>query len=173
MRRRLMVLVVAFLGLLTFVSPLIKTNPAVLGQTRWSPMQIATGLREGALPVYRLPGSGPVGVQVDAVLGFWAIYILLLAIVMADLLLPRSQFVVIAAGLGLGAALGSIRVGFSNLERTIYGPYSSPLGSTHPAFVAGNLVFYGDGVNAWAFVLILLGLFGLLIWIAKVEALDY
>ena len=170
--RRQMVLIMAFIGLLTSISPLIKTDPEVLGRTQWSPFQIAVELHKGALPVYLVPGSKPIGLWMDALMGFGAVYVLLLVIASAALFFPRSRLVAVAAALGAGSALGGIKFRFSCLLRTIFGPQSWASYDGHSIFVYPDHVIYGNGVDALTFFLILLGVFGLLAWIAVETVFD-
>jgi hypothetical protein len=41
---------VLIIGLLSFIEPLIITDPPVMGHARWSPLDIARGLYDGKLP---------------------------------------------------------------------------------------------------------------------------
>jgi hypothetical protein len=157
-RRRRMVLIVTFIGLASFASPLIKTDSPVLDRGRWSPLEVAIGVHNGSLPVHReLQGSG-VELGLDQIFGCAPAYILLLAIAGAALVFPRADLVGVAAVLGALAAAEDGRLRYTDLQDFIYGePYA----------------FAGHAVYAGALELVLLGVFGLLLWISVTKALDY
>jgi hypothetical protein len=157
-RRRGMVLIVTLIGLASFASPLIRTESPVLGRTRWSPLAVAVGVCEGALPFRSDPQSRVVLLGIDAVLGLTVAYPLLLAIGLAALVFPRAGFVGMAAALGAVALLSEGRLRYYDLQGFLYGePWASAAHAVH----AGTLV------------LVLLGVFGLLLWISATKALDY
>jgi hypothetical protein len=49
-RRRALALLAVVAGLLTFFLPLVTTDPAVMGRSRWSPWNISWQIYEGNLP---------------------------------------------------------------------------------------------------------------------------
>jgi hypothetical protein len=158
-RRRMMVLIVALIGLASFASPLIRTDSPVLDRVRWSPLEIASEVYEGALPVRSDPQSRAVFLAVDVILGFGAVYLLLLLIGVAAVLFPREGLVGTAAALGGIAILcDGRRVRYYDLQDFIYGE---------------SYAFAGHAVHAGALALVLLGVLGLLLWISATKALDY
>lgn len=112
-RKRLVFLVVA-IGLATFFGTLVVIDPAVMGRSRWSALQITLGIRNGTFP----PSKGGVGiVLVDLALAY-----LLLLFALIGFCFSRSQKLLKAIGL-IGCLL-SIEVmgrGEYNFKAMFYG----------------------------------------------------
>lgn len=164
-RRRMMVLVVAAIGLTTLFAPLIRTDSPVLGRTQWSPLQIAIDLEEGTLPpcsggtfsTCADPRTRAVFLILDAVLGFGSMYALLFLIAAAALVFPRRNLVGMAAMLGMAPLyVEARRHNYPGVQDFLYGD-----------------PFAGPRAHAGALELIFLGVFALLLWIAVTKALDY
>jgi|SRR5208283_4701775 len=163
-RRQRIVLFLTMIGLASFVSPLIRTDTQVLGRTRWSPLQIAVELHKGTLPGCYLkdhelcddPGEKIVELAFNAVFGAGTAYAMLVAIAASALLFPWSKFVSGASVIGaIATAVVQRRGNDSDLQYFI---------------CSGTSVCH---VHNGAFVLVLLLVFGLLIWIAATKQLDY
>jgi hypothetical protein len=162
----MMVLIITMIGFASFVSPFVRTDSAVLGRTQWSPLQIVIELHKGTLPVCSSdafsacddPRSRFVDECLDAVLGCGAAYALLCAIAAAALLFPRANFIVLVAALGIIPVCGEAKSRYADLQGLIYG---------------APFPFAGRYVHAGVLCLILAGVFGLLIWIAVTQALDF
>jgi hypothetical protein len=157
-RRRRMVLVVTFIGLASFASPLIRTDSPVLDRGRWSPLEVAIGVHNGTLPVHREFQWSGVELGLDLIFGCATSYILLVAIGAATVLFPRADFVGAAAVLGALAAAEDGRLRYADLQDFIYGE---------------SYAFARNAVHAGALELVLLAVFGLLLWISVTQALDY
>ena len=158
-RRRKMVLVIAMIGLMSFVSPLIKTDSPVRGRTQWSPLQVAIDLYRGTLPdcqsyseLCEPPKTKQVWMTLEVAIGFGTACAALFAIVVAALFLPRAEFVGVSAGLAALLVAKDGQYGFDDLQAFF--------GSHHHA--------HGGTLE-----LALVGIFGLLIWISVTKALDY
>lgn len=157
-RRRRMALIVTLLALATFVVPLVETDTEVLGRTRWSALQVILALHAGRLPIRHEMPHGLMFLGIDALLGFGTVYFLLSLIAAAIVFLPSTRFVGFASIIGAAVVFGDAKYGYSDFQGAIYG--------APPAFSSGHQV------HAGIFCLILLGLLGLLAFIAATKQLD-
>ena len=159
-RRRLMVIVIAAIGLISFGSPIIRTDSEVLGRTQWSPLQIGLELYKGNLPIcylnepadFKNPHAHIVDLGISAAMGSGIELVLLIAIVLAALFWPNAGFVGVAAFFGLDLILVSGKYNWDEFD---------------------DYICAGTIVHSTAFEMILLGVFALLLWIAATKALDY
>lgn len=157
-RRRRMALIVTLLGLATFVFPLVETDTQVLGRTRWSALQVILELHAGRLPIRPEIYPDHIFLGIDALLGFGTVYFLLSLIAVAIVFLPSTRLVGFASAIGAAAILGDAQYRYFDFHDAIYG--------ASPAFSSGHQV------HARTFSLILLGLLGLLAFIAGTKQLD-
>lgn len=157
-RRRQAALIVTLIGLATFVTPLIETDSEVLGRMRWSPLQIIVALHAGTLPINRPMFPDPLAPAFDLLVGIGAVYFLLVLISAAIALFPSARFLGSASAIGAAVVLGNAQHRYFDLQEAIYGEPS--------AFTSGHQVH--AGTNS----LILLGVLGLLIFIAATKQLD-
>ncbi len=157
-RRRRMALLITLIGLATFVTPLIGTDPGDSGRTRWSPLQILLALHAGELPAHHTIPADRMFLGIDAFLGLGVVYILLGVIALAIMLSPSARFIASVAATGAAITLGSSRHGYFDLQETIYG---SP-----GVFASGHQIHAGTNC------LILVGVLGLLGFIAVTKQLD-
>ncbi|HSY03490.1 MAG TPA: hypothetical protein VK819_15110 [Acidobacteriaceae bacterium] len=125
-RSRSMTLLLAVVGLVTFVVPLIGTNPTVMGQARWSPWDVVTGMLTGNLPAaVLLSAQGLHDLRwlafVNTML-FGGIFVYIALATVLVVALGKAQRLVIgaAAGMGLVAALIEMR-GFTDIQLAILG----------------------------------------------------
>jgi len=110
-----MALLVALVGLTTFVVPLIGTDPPVLGQLYWSPLAIAQQTQLGVLP---LSASSATVTAADLVLryedllfGFLFAYGMLAAAFLAIVIGASVRAIRWTAGLCLAATLADVAFG--------------------------------------------------------------
>jgi hypothetical protein len=158
LRRRRMALIVTLLGLATFVCPLVETDSEVLGRTRWSALQVILELHSGRLPIRHEMSPDYIFLGIDALLGFGTVYLLLSLIAAAIVFLPSARFVGSASLIGAAVVFGDAKYRYFDFQDGIYGAPS--------AFSSGHQVYAG------IFCLILLGLLGLLAFIAATKQLD-
>jgi hypothetical protein len=140
---------VTLLGLATFATPLVTTDPKLLGQTQWSPLQVVTAIISGTLPLQPVLPRELLGL--DLLLGCGIVYLLLIVIVITILVYPSAKFIGAGAAAGCAVLIGSVLFRYADLQYAIYGA---------PRAVASGQV------NAGAFTLTLSGLLALLIVIA-------
>jgi len=158
-QRRKAALIVTGLGLATFVSPLIWTDSEILGQTRWSPLQIVLALHAGTLPIAaRPPRELAVSLGIDFLFGFGLVYLLLAIVAAAIVFLPSVRFIAGAAGTGAAIVLADAKFEFPDFQQMLYG-MPSAFASDHQ-------------VHAVSLFVILLGVEVLLLWIAATKQLD-
>lgn len=157
-RRRKMALFVALLGLSTFASPMITTDSAIIGRTRWSPLQIILAVHAGTLPLPHWVPLSPANVAIDTFFGLGPVYVLLALITLAILFIPSPRLILSTAGIAAIGVLGEGRNRFRDLQELTYG--------TLPDFVSGHEV-HGRTIS-----LFLLGVLALIIWIAATKQLD-
>ena len=158
-RRRQMALIVTLIGLATFVTPLISTDSEVLGQTHWSPLQVISSLNAGTLPIsQRMPQVLAVDLCIDFLTGVGVVYFLLGLVAAAIVFLPSARFVGAAAVTGAAVVLGDAQFHYHDLQDLLY--------SAPRSFASGHQV------HAETNGLILLGVLGLLVWIAATKELD-
>jgi hypothetical protein len=158
-RRRQMALIATLAGLATFVIPSVWTDSEILGRTRWSPLQVILAVQAGTLPVdHRTPQVTAVFLGIDFFMGVGVVYCLLGLVAAAIVFLPSARFVGTAASIGAAVVLGEAQFEYQDLQEAIYGAPRS--------FASGHQV------HAGADCLILLGVLGMLIWIAATKELD-
>lgn len=159
-RRRQMALIVTLIGLATFVTPLMEIDSEVLGRTRWSPLQVIVALHAGGLPIHRPVATDHIFVLLgpEMLFGFGG-YFLLTLIAAAIVFSPSARFVGSSSALGAALTLG-------NGPRWAYFPFQEVIYGTTGAFADGHQV------HAGIFCLVLLGVFGLLGFIAVTKQLD-
>lgn len=156
--RRKMALIVTLIGLATLVTPLVETDSEVLGRTRWSPLQVVLALHAGTLPIaHRMSRELAVSLAIDFLIGVGIVYFLLSLIAAAIAFLPSARFIGSAAAFGAAVVLGDGQFDYPDLQDAIYGEPSS---------------FAGHQVHAGTNGLILLGVLGLVVWIAASKELD-
>ncbi|MGC2618598.1 MAG: hypothetical protein WA414_06110 [Acidobacteriaceae bacterium] len=136
-RSRSMTRLLSVVGLVTFFVPLIGTNPTVMGQARWSPLDVISGMMSGNLPAaVLLSGQGLRDLRwlafVNTML-FGTIFAYIALAVILVVALGKAQRLVIgaASGLGLVAALIEMR-GYTDIQLAVLG---GP-----PAVVGGQAV---------------------------------
>ncbi|MGE5307036.1 MAG: hypothetical protein ACM3TN_27335 [Alphaproteobacteria bacterium] len=89
--RKSLVFLVLVIGLATFFGTLVVIDPAVMGKSRWSALQITLGIRDGIFP----PSKSGVGiVLIDLALAY-----LLLSVALIGFCFSRSQKLLKAIGL--------------------------------------------------------------------------
>ena len=153
-----MALLVALVGLTTFVVPLIGTDPPVLGQVYWSPLAIVQQTQLGVLPLSASTATVTAADLVlryeDLLFGFLFAYGMLAAAFLAIVMGASVRLIRWTAGLCLAATLADLAFG--------HVAYQS-------ALCAG-----GDGlqVHAGAESAILAGVTVLLLVITSLEELD-
>lgn len=125
-RTRQMTLLLALVGLATFFVPLVETSVPVMGQTHWSPWEIASGMMKGDLPAAVLLTQKGLGAIrwltfVNTTL-FGALFIYLVLAAVVVVALGKAQRIILGglAALGMMAALIELR-GFSDLQLAILG----------------------------------------------------
>jgi hypothetical protein len=132
-RSRPMTILLSLIGLVTFVVPLIGTNPTVMGQARWSPLEIVSGMFSGDLPAaVLLSGEGLRDLRwlafVNTML-FGTVFAYIALAVILVVALGKAQRLVIgaAAGLGLVASLIELR-GYTDMQLALLGGPPSLVG---------------------------------------------
>lgn len=132
-RSRSMTRLLSVVGLVTFFVPLIGTNPAVMGQARWSPLQVISGMMSGDLPAaVLLSAQGLRDLRwlafVNTML-FGTLFAYVALAVILVVALGKAQRLVIgaAAALGLVAALIEMR-GYTDIQLAILGGSPSVVG---------------------------------------------
>jgi hypothetical protein len=157
-QRRRMALIVTLIGLATFVTPFVATDSEILGRTRWSPLQVILALHAGALPILHSLSAGPVSISIDMFFGIGAVYFLLTLITVAIVLFPSARFVGSSAAIGGAVVWGDAKYRYFDFQDAIYG--------------APRAYASGHQVHAGTHCLILLGVFGLLVFIAATKQLE-
>jgi hypothetical protein len=158
-QRRKMALLVTLIGLATFVTPLVWTDSEILGRTRWSPLGVISALFAGTLPIgHPMSRELALSLSIDFLMGVGVIYVLLGLVAAAILFLPSARFIGTAAAAGAAVVFGNARFRYPDLQDAIYGEPSS--------FVSGHEVHAGTNC------VILLSVFGLLIWITATKELE-
>lgn len=158
-RRRQMALTVTLIGLGTFVTPLIGTDSEILGRTRWSPLQMILALGAGTLPIgHKTAGEFQPSTNIEFFMGVGVVYVLLGLVAAAILFLPSVRFVRVSTTVGVGCVLAGAKNDFRFLQEAIYGSWS--------------YFAQGPQVHAGTNCLILLGVLGVLFWIAETKELD-
>jgi uncharacterized membrane protein YdjX (TVP38/TMEM64 family) len=153
-RRRQMTLVVALIGLASFVTPLVQAEP-ISGRMRWSPYQILVALHAGKLPIHQpVPAAS---LWIDVLMAFGPAYVLLIAIVVAAVFLPSARFVVASAAIAGGSLVGSLRFQGRELREAIYGAPGA---------------FTGHQVHVGTYCLVLLAVMAMLIYVGSTKELD-
>jgi hypothetical protein len=158
-RSRQTALILTLIGLATFVTPLIWTDSEILGRTRWSPLDVVSGLYAGTLPIaHGMSREVSAFLVIDFFLGLGVVYFLLCLVAAAIVFLPSTRFVGTAAGIGALVVLKDAQYEYGDLQDAIYGAPSS--------FVSGHQVHAGTNC------MVLLIVLGLLVWIAATKELD-
>lgn len=123
--RRLLALVVVAFGMGTFFQPLILTNPAVMGRSRWSAWTIARELHAGHLPHSATQGVGYIPPDVALT------YVALLLALGAICFVPAPRLLAAIAFFGGVAVCNTPIFDFnkSSFLRLFYGTSWSPPGS--------------------------------------------
>jgi hypothetical protein len=157
--RRQMALVVVLIGLGTFFAPLIRTDSAILGRTRWSQLDIMLAHRAGGLPIaHQTPGeldsSSGIAFLVATGLAFGAFGL----IAVSAALFPSVRVVRFASGLGAVFVITSFQDRAGDYREVFYGDFTR--------------FHTGPEVHTVAFCAIQLGACGLLGWIAATKELD-
>lgn len=151
-----MALLVALVGLTTFVVPLIGTDPPVIGQAYWSPLAIVQQTQAGVLPLGASIATAAdlTARYEDLLFGFLFAYGMLAAAFLAIVIGASVRVIRWTAGLCLGATLADLA--FGNVA------YQSALSAGGESLL----------VHAGAESAILVGATGLLLLIASLEELD-
>jgi hypothetical protein len=146
-RPRQLTVLLALVGLATLFAPLAVTSTPVMGQSHWSPWEIATGLLTGNLPAAVLltaKGMGAVRWLTfvnSSLFGGLFVYMVLVAVLVVAMGKARRIIVGALAGLGIVASLIEMR-GFSDLQLAILGgPPSSVDGQQVHAMALGYVWF--------------------------------
>lgn len=146
-RTRSMTILLTFVGLATFVVPLVGTNPAVMGQERWSAWQIVMGIFADNLPAGVL--LTPTGLHdvlwlafVNTMLFGTLFEYAMLVVVLVNVFGKARRFMIgAAAALGLLAALIEMR-GYSDIQLAILGgPPAAVGGQQVHAMTLGVVLF--------------------------------
>ena len=151
---RSLAVVATLLGLATFPLQLITTAAPVLGEMRWSPLELLAGIMAGAPPVGAM-GHLTLWVSL-AVFGFVFVYLALVAILLALVVRPSSRFVFITALLAASVITEDIFLHFASFQRALCGSYPSACGQT---------------IHAGLWSAMLLSVMGVLIAIAGLETI--
>ena len=162
-RTRSMTLVMAALGLATFVVPLVTTSVPVLGRTQWSALTVLQGLVGGSLPagvnlspedfhaLYKL-------IYLDSFLfGAMFMYAALIVILVSALRTATRLVIGFTAGLGALSALLEMR-GYADFQLAIFGGTPQALGGAH--------------VEGFTWCLVMLAVMGLILAIVTVKELE-
>lgn len=150
---RSLAVVTALLGLATFPLQLITTAAPVLGETRWSPLELVAGISAGVLPVSAM-GHFVLWVSLAA---FVFVYLALVAILLAVVVWPSSRFILVAAVLAASVIIEDIFLHFEIFQRALYG------GCAQAAC--------GQAIHAGLWSAMLLSVLGVLITIAGLETI--
>ena len=109
-----MALLVALVGLTTFVVPLIGTDPQVQGQAYWSPLTIVEQTQSGVLPLGAASAAATAADQAmryeNLLYGFLFAYGMLAAAFLAIVIGASVRVIRWTAGLCLGATLAMLLV---------------------------------------------------------------
>jgi hypothetical protein len=147
-RTRQMTLLLALVGLATFFVPLVVTSTPVMGESHWSPWQIATGMLSGNLPAaVLLTSKGLSAVRwltfVNTTL-FGALFVYLVLAGVLVVALGKAQRVILGglAAFGLLAALIEMR-GFSDFQLAILGGPPANVDGQEVHAVALGCVWFG------------------------------
>jgi hypothetical protein len=152
---RALAVVATVLGLATFPLQLITTTAPVLGETRWSPLEMMTGILAGALPV-GVMGHLTLWVSLTA-FGFIFVYLALLAILVAVVVRPSSRFVLITALLAASVITEDSFLRFHSFQRALCG--------------SDSMAARGQMIHAGLWSAMLLSVMGVLIAIAALETI--
>jgi len=152
---RSLAVVATLLGLATFPLQLITTAAPVLGEMRWSPLELLAGIMAGALPTSAM-GHLTLWVSLAA-FGFVFVYLALVAILLAVVVRPSSRFVLITALLAASVITEDIFLHFASFQRALCGSYS-------PAAC-------GQAIHAGLWSAMLLSVMGVLVAIAGLETI--
>lgn len=146
-RTRQMTVLLAAIGLITFFVPLVATTAPVMGQSRWSPWQILSGMITGQLPAAILLTAKGIGAVrwltfVNATL-FGSLFIYVMLAGVAIVAFGKAQRMVLGglAGAGLMAALVELR-GFSDLQLAILGGPPGSVGGQQVQAMSLGLVWF-------------------------------
>jgi hypothetical protein len=132
-RSRPMTILLSLVGLVTFVVPLIGTNPTVMGQARWSPWQIVSGMMSGNLPAaVLLSAQGLRDLRWLALVNtmlFGGIFVYIALATVLVVALGKGQRLIVgaAAALGMVAALIEMR-GYTDMQLAILGGSPASVG---------------------------------------------
>jgi hypothetical protein len=146
-RTRRMAILLTLVGLATFVVPLVGTNPAVMGQPRWSPMQIIGGLMNGNLPAAVLltkTGDHAIGglALVNSLLFGTLFEYAMLAAILVFVLGSAQRFLIgAAASMGVLAALIEMR-GYSDIQLAILGGAPGTVGGQQVQAMTLCMIFF-------------------------------
>jgi hypothetical protein len=147
-RSRQLTLLLALVGLSTFFVPMVATSVPIMGQSRWSPWQIATGMLRGDLPAAVLltqRGLGAIRLLTfvnTTLFGGLFIYIVLAAVLVVAF--GRAQRIILGglAGLGIVSALIELR-GFSDFQLAILGGAPGTVNGQRVEATTMGLVWFG------------------------------
>jgi hypothetical protein len=146
-RTRPMAILLALIGLATFFVPLVTTSVPVMGQSRWSPWEIVSGMVRGNLPAaVLLTSTGDSAVRWltfanSMLFGSLFIYIMLAGVLVVAFAGAQRVIVGALAALGIVAALIELR-GFSDLQLAILGgPPANVSGQQVHALALGMVWF--------------------------------
>ncbi len=151
-------MIVTLIGLATFVTPFVATDSEILGRSRWSPLQVILAVHAGTLPILHSLSPGLLVLGIDMFFGLGAVYFLLTLITAAIVFFPSARLVGASAAVGGAVVWGDAKYGYSDFQEAIYG--------APRAFASGHQV------HAGTLCLILLGVLGLLVFIAATKQLD-
>jgi hypothetical protein len=147
-RTRQMTMLLALVGLATFFVPLVMTSSPVMGQSRWSPWQIVTGMLRGDLPAAVLLTNQGLGairwltLANTMLFGGLFIYIVLAGVLVVAF--GKAQRIILGAlaGLGLVSTLIEMR-GFSDFQLAILGGPPSTVDGQRVSAMALGYVWFG------------------------------
>jgi len=152
---RSLAVVATLLGLATFPLQLITTAAPVLGEMRWSPLELVTGILAGALP---LGAMGHLTLWVSlAAFGFVFVYLALVGILVAVVVRPSSRFVLITALLAGSVITEDSFLRFDSFQRALCG--------------SDSMAACGQTIHAGLWSAMLLSVMGVLIAIAALETI--
>jgi len=146
---------VAF-GLTTFFIPLIDTNPAVMGNLRWSVFDL---LQRFDLEVLLNKAGG-------FVLSAAVIYVLLLVALVAMFVSPSQKFLGTIGVAGAAVTYLAFRFAGGDLERMLYGSLQD---FRIPRF---GITVTGRGVGIGQLMFLLLGVMLVIVFLSRSPSLD-
>ncbi|HTW49809.1 MAG TPA: hypothetical protein VMD92_17765 [Acidobacteriaceae bacterium] len=147
-RPRQLTVMLALVGLATLFAPLAVTSTPVMGQSHWSPWEIATGMLTGNLPAAVLLTSKGLGAvrwltfANSALFGGLFVYMVLTGVLVVAMGKAQRIIVGALAALGLVAALIEIR-SFSDLQLAILGGPPSTVDGQQVHAMALGYVWFG------------------------------